>query len=91
MIRVIDTASKARTRMPDGEVRTVLSPGEDGTRVEVVVRELDPGKTYRLARSEKTQVAYILEGSDATLTHGTLVGKGGAGMSSTGGRTAPAR
>jgi hypothetical protein len=27
----------------------------------------------------------------ATLTHGSFAGKGGAGMSSTGGRTAPAR
>ena len=71
MIRVIDIASKARTRTPDGDVTTVLSPREDGTRVEVAVRHLDPGTTYRLVRSEKTQVAYILEGSDATLTHTT--------------------
>ena len=69
MIRVIDIPSKARTRTPDGDLRTVLSPGQDGTRVEVAVRYLDPGTTYRIARSDKTQVAYILEGSDATLTH----------------------
>jgi mannose-6-phosphate isomerase-like protein (cupin superfamily) len=71
MIRVIDIASKTRTRTPDGGVRTVLSPREDGTRVEVAIRDVDPGREYRLAPSEKTQVAYILEGRDATLTHTT--------------------
>ena len=53
----------------DGHVRSVLSPAEDGTRVAVAVREVDPGKTHHVARSDKTQVAYVLEGKDATLTH----------------------
>jgi mannose-6-phosphate isomerase-like protein (cupin superfamily) len=69
MIQVIDIARKARTATPEGHVRTVLSPGQDGTRVEVAIGEVDAGKTYRLGRSEKTQVAYILEGSDATIRH----------------------
>jgi mannose-6-phosphate isomerase-like protein (cupin superfamily) len=71
MITVIDIASRARTRTPEGDVRTVLSPREDGTRVEVAIRDVEPGQTYRLARSEKTQVAYLFEGRDATLTHTT--------------------
>ena len=47
---------------------------ETGTRVTVAVREVDPGKTYRVARSDRTQVVYVLEGKDATLTH-TSAGK----------------
>ena len=42
--------------------RRVLGPSASGTRVEVAVREVDPGKTCQLARSDKTQVAYMLEG-----------------------------
>jgi mannose-6-phosphate isomerase-like protein (cupin superfamily) len=74
MIKVISIESKPRTPTPDGHMRTVLGPSEAGTRVEVAVREVDPGKSVRLARSEKTQVAYVLEGEDATLTH-TSAGK----------------
>ena len=40
----------------------------------VAVREVAPGAAYHVARSEKTQVAYILEGSDATVAH-TSAGK----------------
>ena len=69
MIKVIDIASKTTTPAPDGHVRTVLSPREDGTRVEVAMRDVDAGKTFRLDRSDRTQVAYILEGSNATVTH----------------------
>jgi len=74
MITVIDVASKTNAPTPEGRVRNVLSPSEDGTRVAVAVREVDPGKTYHVARSEKTQVAYVLEGKDVTLTH-TSAGK----------------
>ena len=56
-------------RRPDGHVRNVLGAAETGTRVAVAVREVDPGKTYRVTRSEQTQVAYVLEGNDATVTH----------------------
>ena len=69
MISVIDIASKKTTPTPDGSVRTVLSESESGTRAEVVIRDVSQGKTLRLARSEKTQVVYILEGKDARLTH----------------------
>jgi mannose-6-phosphate isomerase-like protein (cupin superfamily) len=74
MIKGIDIASKNRTPTPEGPVRTVLSPSENGTRVEVAIREIEPGKTSHLARSEKTRVVYVLEGKDATLTH-TAAGK----------------
>ena len=47
----------------------VLTPSETGTRVTVAVAEVDPGKTYSIARSEKTQVVYVLEGKDATIVH----------------------
>ena len=76
MIKVIDIPSKASLPAPEGRVRTVLSPADDGTRVAVAVREIDPGKTYRIARSDRTQVAYILEGEDATVSH-TTAGKTG--------------
>jgi mannose-6-phosphate isomerase-like protein (cupin superfamily) len=68
MIKVIDIPSKTKGPTPEGHVSSVLSPSEDGTRVAVAVREVDPGKTYQVSRSEKTQVAYLLEGQNATLT-----------------------
>ena len=73
MINVINIESKTRTPIPEGHVRNVLVPSEDGTRVHVAVMDVDPGKTCRLAPSEKTQVVYILEGKDARVTH-TRVG-----------------
>ena len=69
MITVIDIPSKAKARTSEGHMRNVLSPSEDGTRAAVAVRDVDPGQTYHVAPSEKTQVAYVLEGTDATLTH----------------------
>jgi len=68
MIKVINIPSKTNGPTPEGRERHVLSPSEDGTRVAVAVREVDPGKTYRLARSGNTRVVYLLEGQDATLT-----------------------
>ena len=69
MITVIDIPSKTNAPTPEGHVRNVLSPATDGTRVAVAVREVAPGKAYHVARSDKTQVAYILEGNDATIAH----------------------
>lgn len=69
MIRVIDIESKNRIAIPEGRVRNVLAPSEDGTRVHVAVKEVDPGKTCRIAPGDQTQVAYVLEGKDATITH----------------------
>ena len=69
MIRVIDVDSKPRNSVPEGHIRNVLAPSEDGTRVHVAIEEVQPGKTFRLAASDRTQVAYILEGRDAKLAH----------------------
>ena len=74
MITVINIASKTKTPTPEGHVRTILSPSNDGTRVEVAIKEVDPGKACRLAASDKTQVAYILEGKDAKVAY-TKAGK----------------
>lgn len=69
MIKVIDIASKPETPTPEGRTKTVLGPSEGGTRVEVAVKEVDAGKTCHLARSDRTQLAYILEGENATVSH----------------------
>ena len=74
MIKVIEIPGKANAPTPEGHVRNVLAPSEDGTRVTVAVREVDPGKTLQVARSERTQVVYVLEGQDATLAQ-TSAGK----------------
>jgi len=74
MIKVIDVASKTKAPTAEGRVTGVLVPSEEGTRVSVSVRDIDPGKTYRATRSQKTQVVYVLEGQDATLSH-TSAGK----------------
>lgn len=69
MITVIDVASKPRTATSEGHATTVLSPRGDGTRVEVALREVEAGKTFRVAASDRTQVAYVLEGTNGALTH----------------------
>jgi mannose-6-phosphate isomerase-like protein (cupin superfamily) len=69
MIRVIDIASQAANPTEEGLVKTVLGPSATGTRVRVAIRNVDPGRTWRVAPSETTQVVYILDGKDATITH----------------------
>ena len=69
MIQVIDINAKPRTVASDGHVRTILSPQQDGTRVEVAFREVAPARTFRLAPSERTQVAYVLQGDQGVLVH----------------------
>jgi mannose-6-phosphate isomerase-like protein (cupin superfamily) len=71
MIKVIDIADKPKVQAPEGRVRNVLEPSQDGTRVHVAIRDIDEGKTYLVPRSDRTQVLYILEGQDASLTHTT--------------------
>ena len=68
MITVIDTTSKPATGVPEGKARTILGPSETGTRVQVSLREVEPGKTSRVTPSDRTQVIYLLEGKDAKLT-----------------------
>src|SRR5512145_784844 len=71
MIKVIDVESKRRAANAAGAVRNILGPADEGTRVQAAIAEVDPGKTYRLAASDKTQVVYILEGKDARITYTT--------------------
>jgi mannose-6-phosphate isomerase-like protein (cupin superfamily) len=68
MITVIDVESRASTPIAEGRVRNVLAPAESGTRVRVAIEEVDPGKTCRLAASDRTQVVYVLEGKDAKVS-----------------------
>src|SRR5688500_3132451 len=74
MIKVIDTESKPSAPIAGGRVRNILDPSQDGTRVQVAVEDVDPGKTRRLAPSARTQVVYILEGKDAKVAY-TAAGK----------------
>jgi mannose-6-phosphate isomerase-like protein (cupin superfamily) len=69
MIKVIDVERKNRTSTPEGHTRTILGPSDEGTRVQVALREVDPGKTCTIGPGDRTQVVYILEGKDATVTH----------------------
>ena len=69
MIKIINADSKARTSTGEGHVRRVLGTPEDATRVRVELYEVDAGKTFRLAPSDRTQVVYILEGKDVKITH----------------------
>jgi len=69
MIRIINLAEKTRTPVPDGHETHLLDPAADGTRVRVSVRDVEPGRTCRLGPSDRTQVVYILEGKDASVTH----------------------
>ena len=69
MIKVIDIATRPRTRVSDGYVRNVLDAATDGTRAQVAIKELDAGQTSRIAAGDRTQVVYILEGKDAKITH----------------------
>ncbi len=76
MIKVLDIESKERKRVAEGQVRNVLDPSEDRTRVHVSIREVDPGKIHRIHRSDRTQVVYILEGQNASITHTRADGAG---------------
>jgi mannose-6-phosphate isomerase-like protein (cupin superfamily) len=69
MIKVIDIESRTRIPVAEGRLRKILGPSDEGSRVQVAIDEVDPGKTCRLAPSDRTQVAYILDGTDAKVTH----------------------
>src|SRR4051794_23373109 len=74
MIKVIDIESRSRIPVPEGRVRKILGPTEEGTRAQIAIEDVDAGKTCRMTRSDRTQVAYILEGKDAKIVH-TAAGK----------------
>ncbi len=69
MIAVIDVGRTTKTPIQEGHARHVLVPSENGTRVHVAIKDVDPGKTSRVAPSDRTQVVYILDGNDAIVTH----------------------
>src|SRR5262245_47263946 len=69
MIKVIDTGSRSRTAVAEGHVRNILGSSEEGTRVEVALEDVNAGKTCHFASSDRTRVAYILEGAGAQVTH----------------------
>lgn len=69
MIRVIDSATLARTSGPNGHTRVVLGPEVSGTRVQVVLEDVGEGKACHVGQSDRTQVVYILEGTEATLSY----------------------
>jgi mannose-6-phosphate isomerase-like protein (cupin superfamily) len=75
MIRVIDINRKPVTQTAGGQLTPILSPSEDGTRVEVAFKEIAPGHAHRLAPGERTQVAYVLEGDEGDIA---LKTRGGA-------------
>jgi mannose-6-phosphate isomerase-like protein (cupin superfamily) len=76
MIKVIDLETRPRIPVAEGHVRKILGPSEEGTRVQIAVENVDAGQTCRLAPTDRTQVAYILEGKDAKVTY-TFAGKSG--------------
>jgi quercetin dioxygenase-like cupin family protein len=69
MIKIINIGNKAATEGAAGRVRDVLGPAEEGTRVGVAIQDVDAGNTFQLARSDRTQLAYVLEGEDAFVMH----------------------
>lgn len=69
MIEVFDIQRITPSPVSGGEQRTIIGPSKNGTRVEVTIADVGAGQTFRLGRSERTQTAYILDGSDATIRH----------------------
>jgi len=67
MIKVINIDGKERKPEPAGDVRSVLGVAEEGTRVRVAIQDVEAGKTHRLTSSDRSRVAYVLEGTDAIL------------------------
>jgi mannose-6-phosphate isomerase-like protein (cupin superfamily) len=68
-ISIIDIAARPRTPVRDGYVQTILSARDNGTRVEVSIGGVTPGVTHTVGRSDRTQVVYVLDGSDVRVTH----------------------
>ena len=69
MIKVIDIGSRPRIPAAEGHVRKILGVSEEGTRVQVATHEVDAGKSCHLALSDRTRVAYLLEGNGANVSH----------------------
>jgi mannose-6-phosphate isomerase-like protein (cupin superfamily) len=71
MVRVVNIESTPSVQTATGHVSNMLDPSQDGTRVQVAIETVDPGKTRRLAPSARTQVVYLVEGKDAQITYTT--------------------
>ena len=69
MITVIDLESRPRIPAAGGHIRRILGHEETGTTAQLVVQDLHAGQTCSLGRSDRTQIAYVLEGDSATITH----------------------
>jgi mannose-6-phosphate isomerase-like protein (cupin superfamily) len=69
MINIINTGNAVATTTAAGRTRGILGPAETGTRVTVAIQDVDAGATYRLAPSDRTQLAYVLEGQNAFVMH----------------------
>ena len=70
-ISVLEIGRRPKVSMQEGYAWTVLSPAEDGTRVDVSLREIDRGCTHEIRSGDRTHVAYVIAGTDVTLTHTT--------------------
>jgi mannose-6-phosphate isomerase-like protein (cupin superfamily) len=69
MINIINIGNAVATTTAAGRARGILGPAETGTRVTVAIQDVDAGATYRLAPSDRTQLAYVLEGQNAFVMH----------------------
>ena len=61
MITVIDITKKPHTATQDGSITTVLSPKDDGTRVQVDIEQIGTGKARYFSGSDRTRVVYVRE------------------------------
>jgi quercetin dioxygenase-like cupin family protein len=69
VIKIINIGTKPGTAVAAGTVRGILGPAEEGTRARVAIQDVEAGKTHRLAPSDQTQVAYVLDGAGARVTY----------------------
>jgi mannose-6-phosphate isomerase-like protein (cupin superfamily) len=69
MIRIINIGTAVTAETESGRVRAILGSAETGTRVSVAIHEVDAGRALELGPSDRTQVAYVLEGQDAFIMH----------------------
>jgi hypothetical protein len=74
MIKVINIDDKTPRRTPRGNRTRGARPAEEGTRVRVAIQDVEAGKTHPLVPSDRSQVAYVLEGTDARVAH-TVAGE----------------
>src|SRR5687768_6154373 len=69
MIRILNIGNATATEAAAGRARGILGPAETGTRVSVAIQDVEAGSAYRLAPSDRTQLAYVLEGQNAFVMH----------------------